>query len=381
MRAAVFSVALHGGLAALVLVMPRVGRDAARTHAVAIEMELQALAPRRALAEAPSPRPSPPSGASGHEGAARPAVARRAHVATAPHVSSPAIEPAPAIEPSPSVEPSEPAPARPLALFDRAALTAAVEATAPHGTAGVTTRGEVDEGDGGAAAVDGVRALTDEMRERVQAGRPEAAGVVTYFHDQRRRMASAWAPRTLHLPSRTKAMIQSMQAMNRAALEMMEGRSERARQAQEDGRITPNEWRDAMRDAAQRARATTSVIVAIVYDEAGRVTDVRITRSSGHEEFDREVLEAARETLGHEPAPPMPDDPVAHAPGGRVARYRFDVLMSAMPPVPPIAGITFDESTGYFRVFYPGEINWRLNVVFLGARRGMDLRPQSRESD
>jgi TonB family protein len=268
-------------------------------------------------------------------------------------------------------------------LFDASALGAAVEAAPALGTtSGMTTRGEVDTGEpADARATESVRALTEELREQARSGRPEAAGVATYFHDSRRRMAGAWAPRTVHLPNRTKAMIQSMQAMNRAALEMMEGRTERSRRAQEDGRILPAEWRDAMREAAQRARATTSVIVAVVHDEQGRVADVRITRSSGHAEFDREVLAAARETLGHEPAPPMPADPMTGTPGGRVARYRFDVLMSAMPPIPPMVGVTFDESTGYFRVYYPGEINWRLNVIFLGARPGTTLRPQSAEAE
>jgi TonB family protein len=380
--AAVASVALHTGMTLLVLAAPAPVRRGPTRSSIALELDVRPRAepvpvpvparvepqqrpvrPRRVVAAAsvlpePAPSPVPPSPP------AEPAL--------------PAPAPAPA--PSPTPRPPEDGPPRPLALFDRAALAAAVEVEAPRGSTGTTTRGEADEGAGGAAAVDGVRAITEELREQAQAGRPEAAGVVTYFGDARRRMAGAWAPRTLHLPSRTKAMIQSMQAVNRAALEMMEGRTRRSRRAQEDGRITPDEWRDAMRDAALRARAVTSAIVAVVHDEEGRVVDVRVTRSSGHAEFDREVLAAARETLSTEPPPIMPGDEVAATPAGRVARYRFDVLMTAMPPVPPVAGVTFDESTGYFRVFYPGEINWRLNVVFLGARRGMELRPQSHEA-
>jgi len=367
----------------LVLAAPPSPRGVASRTSIALELDVRA--PEPAPAPEPEPEVEPAEPAAEPEPAPRPAPVRRAPrraVATARATPTPPPSPAPPAtpEPSPAPAPSEPGPSRPLALFDRAALAAAVEVHAPRGTGGTTTRGAVDEAPSEAPAVDGVRAITEELREQAQAGRPEAAGVVTYFGDARRRMAGAWAPRTLHLPSRTKAMIQSMQAVNRAALEMMEGRSKRAQRAQEDGRITPDEWRDAMRDAAMRARAVTSAIVAVVHDETGRVVDIQVTRSSGHAEFDREVLESARETLSTEPPPPMPGDPVAGAPGGRVARYRFDVLMTAMPPVPPVVGVTFDESTGYFRVFYPGEINWRLNVVFLGARRGTEIRPQSREA-
>ena len=385
-RPVVASLALHAGLAAVLFLAPIVEPRRAPRPALALEIDVSPAPARTARADPPVVAPpettTPEAPATVHRDRP-PRRDRRAppSARTEARAAVPSVRPEP---PALTPEIGEPrqTPARPFSAFDSAALAAAIEVPAPRAPGGTTIRGdgaggaEADEG-----AVDGVRAVTEELRERAQSGRPEAAGVVTYFSDTRRRLAANWAPRTVHLPSRTKAMVQSMQAVNRAAIDMMEGRSERAVAAREDGRVTPDEWRSAMREAAMRARAVASVIVAIVHDAQGRVVEVRITRSSGYDDLDRAVLAAAREALDHEPAPPMPEDAVATRPAGRVARYRFDVMMTAIPPVPPVAGVTFDESTGMFRVFYPGQINWRLKVTFLGARHGTDIRPASAESD
>ena len=177
------SLAVHAGLIALVLSTSAAVDRPADRRALALEIELSEPPPpiadatpptEPAAARTPATPPKMP--------APRPRAPRRArvHAAPPPLPRAPAegvaaVVPAPPAptEPPELPEPREPPP-RPFAAFDTAALAAAIEAPPSREPGGTTIRGdEVDDGEADEGAVRGVQAVTAELRERAQAGRPE----------------------------------------------------------------------------------------------------------------------------------------------------------------------------------------------------------------
>ncbi len=351
---------------------------------------LAAVAPvELTFEEPPPPPPAPPEPAAPPAAAASPPPRAPAPVRaardSAPTAPSP-VAPAPLVPaPEPVVQPPAPTPA-PAPRIDAMALLR-------------TSRDDV----AAAAARDGVVfALPDAPRptrdlvtlptgtplERARAAsagyvaarldeappRPEAPGVRTYYWHLRRRMQETWRPGVSREPSIGQTILATLGMPTSRAQEATEvamgagahpGRAGSTMQAADDAHGGNASTRPTVQpfvgiaDLAQVNRQVTRAEVQVDQDEAGRVLDIRMIRSSRIPSYDRAALQAVREAL--------PLQTPARMPGGRRSRWSFETVASRAPFVPGV-GMIFDESSGWFEVVYPGRVFTRSRVWLESAR-------------
>ncbi len=193
----------------------------------------------------------------------------------------------------------------------------------------------------------------------------EAAGVRGYYWSLRRRMLESWRPGVSRMPSigdtllatvmpSPSAIAEIQRSANGAAVEP--GRIGSAIDALEGSRNGAERHQqpftgvvDASRGNVQRTRTE----VEVVQGEDGRVVEVRVLRSSRIAGFDRAAEQAVRDALPLQAAVPMP--------GGRRSRWSFEVVASRDPFVPGV-GFSFDESSGWFELHWPGRPHVRSRV-------------------
>ncbi len=214
----------------------------------------------------------------------------------------------------------------------------------------------------------------------------EAPGVRGYFWGLRRRMEESWSPSAAREPSLAETAMATVAMPASGLLQMQRsaegsavepGRRGAAIDALEAGNMARgnNPAHRTMTpftgivDASQGNTRRTRTEVEVIQDEEGVVTSVRVLRGSGREAFDRAAEHAVREALPLAAAVPMP--------GGRRSRWSFEVVVSRDPFVPGV-GMSFDESTGWVELHWPGRLHARRRVWLEDARPAQTFRGPSR---
>jgi TonB family protein len=378
------SVAAHLAALALCVALGRTRRpDAATAPRAAASVEVTFQAPPAAPAP---PTPAPPAPA------ARPVVAART-TAARPHAAPAAT--LPEAPPAPIAAPAQPpAPVAPPAPhLDAMALMRGTR----DDVASIVRRGDVllDTSrprpnrdlvalPSGTALERARAASAGYVRDRLDEApaRPEAPGVRTYYWHLRRRMQETWRPGLAREPSIGQTILATLgtspEAQRRATELAMgaaarPGRMGSAHDALDAAQGASNS--DAMHanpmqgngvrpmigiaDLAQLNAQTTRAEIEVDQSEDGRVLEVRVLRSSRIASYDDAAVRAVREAL--------PLQTPAHMPGGRRSRWSFQTVASRAPFVPGV-GVTFDESSGWFEIVYPGRVTLRSRVWLESAR-------------
>jgi len=346
--------------------------------------------------EAPPPAPPAPTASRAE---APSAAATRAHTGaarpSAPSATPPAAPAPTGVNPAPTAVPTT-VPATPR-IGTAASLLSNLQERALAQVTGGTIGLEVAPAPRPSRDWFGPRAASPEAQSRAASAgyvaerlaethQHEAPGVRGYFWGLRRRMEENWSPSAAREPSlaetalATVAMpVAQMREVQRSAqgAAVEPGRHGAAIDALESANLSRgnNPANLTMTpftgivDASQGNARRTRTEVEVLQDEQGVVTSVRVLRSSGRDAFDRAAEHAVREAL-----------PLAEAvamPGGRRSRWSFEVVVSRDPFLPGV-GMSFDESTGWVELHWPGRLHARRRVWLEDARPAS--APRSRSS-
>ncbi|MFO0624407.1 MAG: TonB family protein [Polyangiales bacterium] len=327
-----------------------------------------ATPPPPAAVAPPAPRAAPPA-------VTRSLPAPRGTVAVAPAPEATPAPPAPvapAPSPattSPSINANEVLRASNRAAFDAWSRGAVVLTAVGDGH----TRRDLIQLPQGTPEERARRASTGYIREQLAATHQhDAPGVRGYFWSLRRRMTEIWRPGVAREPSLGDALLAGVAmpvaAMrdvlrNAAGAAAEPGRQGAAADALDGHRgndptarnVTPY---TGIVDASHGTATRTRAEVEVVQDAQGNVVSVRVVRSARVAGFDEAALHAVREALPLQAAVPMP--------GGRRSRWSFEVVASRDPIMPGV-GFSFDESSGWFELHYPGRLHLRSRVWLEGA--------------
>lgn len=186
----------------------------------------------------------------------------------------------------------------------------------------------------------------------------EPARVHAYYGALSRRMRETWRPGFYRTPTMVDALLAAPRRManvvdryrNRASTFTLTGRP--------DDPARPMIQTD-FEDRSGFSTVTTSTIVEVEQDESGRVLAVRVVRSARVHDFDEAAVAAVRAAF--------PQAEAVVQPGGRRSRWAFDVVASR-DAIVPVAGLTFNESNGFFEMHYPGAVHVRTRVRPAGSR-------------
>jgi TonB family protein len=227
------------------------------------------------------------------------------------------------------------------------------------------------------SALDRARAASQGYVQGVLASSShrEAPGVRGYLWGVRRRVSEVWRPGVARVPNLADTLLAGFLAPDRAIRTAAERFMQRQRQvlAEPPPRLEgaadaieaiggvagngpsgrQNIPTNTTEESWRRNSRTTRAEVQVEQDATGRVTDVRLVRSSGLATFDNAALDAVRQGVAEEDPIPLP--------GGRRSRWSFTVTATRRLIAPNIGG-SFDESRGWFQVQLPGQVLLRSRV-------------------
>lgn len=212
----------------------------------------------------------------------------------------------------------------------------------------------------------------------------EAPGVRGYFWGLRRRMEENWRPSAAREPSLAETALATVAmpadmllqvqrsaqgdavtpGRRGAAIDALEGAN--MARGNNPANLTMAPFQGIVDAAAGNTRRTRAE-VEVLQDEDGAVTSVRVLHSSGREAFDRAAEHAVREAL------PLGD--AVAMPGGRRSRWSFEVVVSRDPFLPGV-GMSFDESSGWVELHWPGRLHAQRRVWLESAHPAQGPRPR-----
>jgi len=212
----------------------------------------------------------------------------------------------------------------------------------------------------------------------------EAPGVRGYFWGLRRRMEENWHPSAVREPSLAETALATVAmpadmllqvqrsaqgdavtpGRRGAAIDALEGAN--LARGNNPANLTMAPFQGIVDASAGNTRRTRAE-VEVLQDEDGAVTSVRVLRSSGREAFDRAAEHAVREAL------PLGD--AVAMPGGRRSRWSFEVVVSRDPFLPGV-GMSFDESSGWVELHWPGRLHARRRVWLESAHPARAVGPR-----
>lgn len=376
------SVVTHGVAFALLLAVPNARSVPTNTRSVsAMELAFEP-APRPVAPPPPVPAPVPPPVASPPLPPAPAARVTRPAVRVATPEPVPAPTPPPPPPPVPAVSGRSlltatpaPPPFRATDLLRESHASVTVP-TAPTAGAPSTDREPMFTGSTG-SELDRARAASQGYVQGVltASSHREAPGVRGYLWGVRRRVAEVWRPGVARVPNLADTLLAGFLAPDRAIRTAAERFMQRQRQVLAEPAPRLEGAADAIEaiggvagngptgrqniptntteESWRRNSRTTRAEVQVEQDATGRVTDVRLVRSSGLATFDNAALDAVRHGVAEEDPIPLP--------GGRRSRWSFTVTATRRLIAPNIGG-SFDESRGWFQVQLPGQVLLRSRV-------------------